>query len=221
MKNILKKIASKTPLWVQNELKRYYFARQIKKGSFITDEPEFNMLEKWVDNGAYVLDIGANIGHYTLKLSALVGIRGRVIAFEPVPETFELLAANIARLPINNVTLMNIAVSDKTKILGINIPEFESGLSNYYQASLTNNSNGLSVLCFSIDSLNICDPVKLVKIDAEGHEIFALKGMKDLLKRDHPILIVEGSSDEVATFLKDLGYSYDSIDGSPNRMYTH
>ena len=84
-----------------------------------------------------MLDIGANVGHYTLRMSELVGDSGRVVAFEPVPETFALLAANARGFAIANVSLLNVAASDSAGIAGIRIPQFDDGLTNYYQASLT------------------------------------------------------------------------------------
>jgi ubiquinone/menaquinone biosynthesis C-methylase UbiE len=93
MKRRLKKLAARLPLRWQQELKRRYFANQIRKHSFRAPEPEFEMLSPMVSAGDWVLDVGANIGQYTLRLSELVGESGRVISFEPVPETFELLAA--------------------------------------------------------------------------------------------------------------------------------
>jgi FkbM family methyltransferase len=219
MVNILRRLASQLPIRYQQEMKRLYYARQIRKEIFKADEPEFDMLGAWVCNGDFVLDIGANIGHYTSRLSKLVGISGRVIGFEPVPETFEILTANMERTFFNNITLLNVAVSDKTAILGMSIPKFNTGLNNYYMAHLTHDTEKLSVLSLPIDALNINEPVKLVKIDVEGHEISVLKGMKQLLKRDHPILIVEGDSGEVAFYLQEFGYSFEKIHGSPNRIY--
>ena len=134
MFKILRKLASKLPLRYQQEMKRLRFARQIKKGGFLTDEPEFNMLNKWLNKGDNVLDVGANVGHYTTRFSHLVGATGRVIAFEPVPETFELLASNAARLSVRNVTLLNVAASEKSAVVGMNLPAFDTGMTNFYMA---------------------------------------------------------------------------------------
>ena len=100
LKDQFKRIASRLSPGTQNEMKRLQFAHQIRTNSFYTDEAEFSRLEEWVSEGDWVLGVGANIGHYTMKLSALVGPSGRVIAFEPVPATFELLAANAAKSPV-------------------------------------------------------------------------------------------------------------------------
>lgn len=73
MRDFLKKIASKLPGRVQQEIKRIYFANQIGKNRFLTDEVEYDHLHEWVSDGDWVIDVGANIGHYTKKLSDLVG----------------------------------------------------------------------------------------------------------------------------------------------------
>jgi FkbM family methyltransferase len=229
MNKTLKRITSRLPRRYQQELKRIRFGYQIRKGTFKTDEQEFGMLESWVGKGDWVLDIGANVGHYTSRLSEIVGETGRVLAFEPVPETFELLAANVARLPLRNVTLLNIAASESTNVLGMNVPKFDSGLENYYSAQLTHETAEFRVLCAPIDSLGFlpCPPsdtsarrIRLAKIDVEGHELSVVKGMQRLLGRDHLILIVEGDSPEVASYLAAFGYSARKIEGSPNTIFS-
>ena len=103
-----------------------------------------------------MIDVGANVGHYTKRFSELVGATGRVIAFEPIPETFALLAANIQLLPLANVTLINAALSDKTDLAGMSIPVFDTGLRNFYQAQLSNTSHSsLQVLTMRLESINI------------------------------------------------------------------
>lgn len=221
MIKFLKRIASHLPLRYQQELKRLHFRRQIGKGKFKTNEKEFDRLNEWVHTGDCALDIGANVGHYSARLSEIVGVTGRVFAFEPVPQTFELLSANMAQCHCRNITLLNVAASEATNVLGMNIPKFDTGLYNYYEAHLTKDGAGLSVVCFSIDSLNIPKPIKLAKVDVEGHEISVLKGMENLIKRDHPIFIIEGRSDEVASYLESFGYSFEEAEGSPNRIFGH
>ncbi len=96
LKSGMKRAAAALPLAWQQELKRLHYRRQISRGTFATDEPEYAILDSLVLPGSLVIDVGANVGHYTKKLSDLAGSRGRVIAFEPVPDTFSLLAANVA-----------------------------------------------------------------------------------------------------------------------------
>jgi FkbM family methyltransferase len=220
MKHYLKKLAAQLPKRWQQELKRYYFRHQIRGGRFHTTEAEYNRLADFIALGDWVLDVGANIGHYTMRFSELVGKSGRVFAFEPIPETFELLAANVAYLQERNVTLLNVAASDSVCVLGMKIPQFESGLENYYMAQLSTDAVDLEVLCLAIDLLGLPKRISFAKIDAEGHELSVLKGMTELLRRDHPTLVIEDNSREVITFLSGFGYQTEKLKGSSNRIFT-
>lgn len=218
-KDVLKWIAAKFPAGVQNELKRFQFSREMRKGRFITDEKEFPILDRWVSRGDWVLDVGANIGHYTSRLSELVGDSGRVVAFEPVPATFELLAANVSRLRHRNVTLLNVAASDRAGAIGMTIPKFATGLDNYYMAHLSKDESALQVLTLPIDNLGIHERVSLVKIDAEGHDLHVVRGMQGLLKRDQPVLITESGDPELESVLFELGYTSSRLEDSSNTIY--
>ena len=216
----LKQVAARLPGPWQAELKRLRFRRQILRGTFATDEPEYTMLPQLVQPGDWVLDIGANVGHYTKRLSELAGPQGRVIAFEPTPTTFALLAANAQHFAHPNVTLVNAAVSDQTDLVGITVPHFDSGLPNFYEAHLTpSNGTGLSVLTLAIDALRLRHRIALVKIDAEDHEATVLSGMQELIRRDHPVLIVETGDPQVVDRLRAAGYAAQKAPGSPNFLF--
>jgi FkbM family methyltransferase len=216
--NALKKLAARLPLLWQQELKRLRNRREIERGIFVTTEPEFDILGQLVSPGDWVVDVGANIGHYTKRLSDLVGRDGRVIAVEPVPDTFALLAANAALFQFRNVTLLNVAASGETGLVGMEIPAFETGLSNYYQATVTERATGLEVMTVALDSLAIRHRVRLIKIDAEGHEPAVLRGLSKLLARDHPTLIVETGSPDTDKALGEMGYRTERLPGSPNLL---
>jgi FkbM family methyltransferase len=218
--SFLKQIAARLPKRWQTELKRLRYARQIRRNSFATDEPEYRMLAQLVSPGDWVLDVGANVGHYTKRFSELVGARGRVLAFEPMPATFSLLAANAQGFAHPNVTLFNAAVSDKLDEAGMAVPDFASGLTNYYEAHLAPAAeSALAVLTVSIDALGLGRRIALVKIDAEDHEAFVLAGMRQLIERDHPVLIVETGSREVVDRLASWGYVPEKLPGSPNFLF--
>jgi len=218
--SLFKKIAAQLPSRWQAELKRIYFRRQINKGTFFTDESEYKILHEFISSGDWVIDVGANIGHYTKRFSELVEANGRVIAFEPVPTTFSLLAANVQLFPHPNVSMINAAVSDKLDVVGMEMPSFSTGLSNYYQAHLsTTAGSGLSVLTISLDSLGIEQRIALIKIDAEGHESFVLAGMQKLIQKHHPVLIVETGSKEIIANLTSLGYTSQRLQGSSNILF--
>lgn len=219
MLHVLKRFAARLPKRWQQTLKRVHFGRQIRRHAFRTMEPEYDLLDALISPGDWVVDVGANVGHYTVRFSRLVGDQGRVVAFEPVPETFELLAANVAMLPARNVTLVNAAASDAAGLAGMTIPVSPAGLDDNYMAELGAVGAGLRVLCVTIDGLALPHAVRLVKIDAEGHELPVLKGMAGLLRRDSPVIIVEDNSPELTVFLAGFGYADEKLPGSSNRLF--
>ena len=193
-------MSSYLPFSLQQNLKRFKYSKMLSRGTFVTYEPEFDLLSKWIKPGDYVVDAGANIGHYTTRLSDLVGQTGRVFAFEPLPQAFELLTSISSRQGNNNTTLINAALSDRTKFAQMEIPNFDTGLINYYVASIKEGESGQGIYCLNFDSLQIPEKLSFVKIDVEDHEIFVLRGMRETLKRDKPVIVIEGRSEEVDIF---------------------
>jgi FkbM family methyltransferase len=221
MIGLVKIIAGRLPGRSKQELKRLLFARRIRNGSFMSNEHnerEFERLPEWVADGDWAIDVGANFGSYSARLSELVGPTGRVISLEPLPGTFELLVANMALLPHQNMTLLNVAASDRFGVGQMSVPSQANGEPNPYMAHLSGRG-ALPVVCLPIDSLHISARVTLIKIDVEGHELAALEGMRQLLTRDHPTLIVEGRDSAVAELLASLGYSFEEAPKSPNRVF--
>jgi FkbM family methyltransferase len=222
MKRMLRRLAAHLPVKWQQELKRHYFSRQIRAKAFRTREPEYDLLPSLVSAGDWVLDIGANVGHYTMRFSELVGEDGRVISFEPVPETFELLARHAAMAPCKNISLINAAASASFGVSPMSIPKSgDAHLLNYYRAHLSADAHfsGFHVLRLSVDSLALPNTVRLVKVDTEGHELPVLVGMKRLLERARPTVIAEDGDPEVSRFLESLGYASEKLATSCNRLF--
>jgi FkbM family methyltransferase len=217
----LKRLASHLPLRAQQELRRGYCAWRVHRGRFVSEEPEYRLLGSLLRAGDWVLDVGANVGTYTLLCSELVGPQGRVIALEPVPATFELLAANARLAPFENVTLLNAAASQRTRCVAMQVPTLPEGLPNHFMAAISEGAGDLTVLSLSIDALELPHPIRLAKIDAEGHELPVLEGMTELLERDRPLLVVEANSGDVADFLRGFGYAVEILPGSSNYVARH
>ena len=218
--NPFKSFAARLPSGWQAEIRRLRYARQIRRGSFSTDEPEYARLGEWVRPGDWALDVGANVGHYAKRLSELVGPKGRVVAFEPTPATFAMLAANAQLFAHPNVTLINAAASDKPDLVGMLVPQFDSGLPNYYEAQLAPAETApVAVLALPIDSIAFPRRISFVKIDAEDHEAQVLAGMQSLLAKHRPVLVVETGSRDVSSHLQSLGYSAEKLPGSPNLLF--
>ena len=77
------------------------------------EKDEFDLVKRTIKKGDVVLDIGANIGVYTVLFAEIVGDKGRVYAFEPDPKNFALLKKNIEINKYKNVVLINKAVLNK------------------------------------------------------------------------------------------------------------
>ena len=122
------------------------------------------------------------------------------------------------------MTLFNVAASDSESVLGMEMPILEdSGLDNYYMAHLSNDPSNatMNVFCIPLDCFNFPHPISFIKIDVEGHEFTALKGMEKLIRKDHPVIVAEGHTDEVVSFLENLGYSNRRYENSPNTLYEY
>jgi len=217
---VMKKAASILPEDTQTSLKRLHFKRQIKNDKFIYREPEYKILDELVNAGEWAIDIGANVGHYTKRLSDIVGPAGRVIAFEPVPKTMSILSSNVQHYNNNNVTLINAAISDNFNVVGMSMPKFDTGLNNYYEAHLDeDDTNELSVVTIALDSFPITERIALIKIDVEGHELNAIRGMENTIKTHRPNLIVETGSETIINLLTSWGYTNTKYPGSPNMLF--
>ena len=75
-------------------------------------------------------------GDYTCILSRLVGEQGTVFSIEPIPETFEILSAVVARRQLSNVRLLNFGISESDGSAVMEIPLYEDGGENFYQAKI-------------------------------------------------------------------------------------
>jgi len=156
--------------------------------------------------GMVCYDVGANVGFYTLFFSHLVGIGGRVLAFEPFPRNVALLRRHIELNHCANVTVFDAAVADRE---GTTL--FEEAPS----ASMgrVSDHGSLAVECRRLDKVisEGFPPPDLIKIDVEGAEGAVLAGAVEMLQKYAPIIFLathgpEQHQDCVA-ILKQHGYS--------------
>lgn len=185
-------------------------------------EPELRILKNIISKNDFTIDVGSNIGVFTKNLADLVGKEGLVIGIEPIPLTYEVLKSNIKYFGYKNVKLFNYAVSDRNGIVTMTIPSSEFGTDNFYEARITSarESSGktLQIDSITLDSLTekIDGKFSFVKIDVEGHELNCIKGAKNLLTKNKPILLIEVSEDpdnnsttsfQLFRILAEFGYS--------------
>jgi FkbM family methyltransferase len=217
MANTVKRLLSRLPVSWQQELRRWRCWREIRSGRTPLTEPEAKLLLTLVWSGNLVIDIGANVGYYTALLSDLVGRDGRVIAIEPVPDTFAILASNVMAFRNRNVTLLNVAASDAFSMPRISVPLWSTGIPNWCEAAISANGSGTPIVAIPLDGLNIDRRVSLIKLDTEGHELATLRGFARTIQRDKPTLIVEtADGSEAVRLIESWGYSVSRLPGSPN-----
>lgn len=175
--------------------------------------PEMKWLEKHKDQikSGCILDIGANQGITAIYYAKLFP-DCLVYAIEPSPYNLALIIKNISINSIHNICILPYAAySDSLSQVFI---------SSHSNASFSN--TGISVPTVALDSIPM-QKLSFVKIDIEGAEIGALRGLANLLARDRPLLDIEihlftakssySFLDEILSLLADLKYSYTVVDG--------
>jgi FkbM family methyltransferase len=142
-------------------------------------EPEVHrFIRGTVESGWTIVDCGAHIGWYTLICSRAVGPKGHVYAFEPVPETAQVLLQNVQINALSNVTVVRKAVQDRPGSVTLTLSTSSSAV-----ASIFGDGTGetRTVEATSLDeyfgSLGM-PRIDLVKIDVEGAERLVLEGMR-------------------------------------------
>lgn len=154
---------------------------------------ELTYVRDILTKGDHCIDIGANFGLYTLWCASIVGKEGRVISFEPFKKNFEALEQNIKLNNFENVTAVESAVSDVTSQLDLFYDERDKNLG---MVSSHTSTKGVATVveAVSVDDYvetNKISSIKFIKIDIEGGEYLALKGMVKTIDRFKPILQVE------------------------------
>lgn len=144
-----------------------------------------------------VLDIGANLGYFSLYLGSALAERGngRIYAFEPSPDVITRLERNLQLNPQLPVTIVEGAVDEKDGHANLFLAGADWGHSS---ASLIEGAvdqvGAVKVRTYSIDSYveqENLSPVRLVKMDCEGAEAAALRGMVAVIARDKPHIVLE------------------------------
>ncbi len=140
--------------------------------------------------GDVAIDLGAHIGYYTLLFASLVGERGKVFAFEPEPSNFELLTRNIRLNGYGNITAERLAVSGVDGKIRLYLME-RTGLGHSVR------TDGAKKPFIDVRSARLDNylgaagkRIDFIKMDIEGGEYAALRGMESLLLRNRNVKIV-------------------------------
>lgn len=159
---------------------------------------------------AYV-DVGANLGAYTVPMASRVGVGGLVIAFEPFIHTFQALCANIALNGLLNVRAVNAALGNRTTRTTVHRPHM--GTFNTLSAMKVNDqvedqdvAAGMGVFYDGTEDVQVWSldnflntrqvnlgqrPLRMIKIDVEGMEVEVVRGAFATIRRLLPLVWAE------------------------------
>lgn len=166
------------------------------------EEEELGYLKEKIPPGKVIIDIGANVGNHLVYFGKFMAPK-EIIPFEPHPAALEQLRENIA---LNNLSSVN------QDYLGVGLGAKRGSFSlvenmDIVQASLITSDTGM-IQVFALDEM-IKGPVHFIKIDVEGMEMEVLKGARETLMRERPLIMVEvhdQHEEELTKMLHELGY---------------
>lgn len=155
---------------------------------------ETHYWKKMAANCKTVLDIGGNVGYYSLLASPLVGNDGRIYMFEPVSINIERAKKNIRLSGFTNIKCIKKAVSNQPGTIRIRIADNNNlGMSGMAE-SINDGGQDEEVEGITLDQFakeNQLDCVDLIKVDVEGAEPLVLQGGQELLGRCSPVIMME------------------------------
>lgn len=153
-------------------------------------EPEItSFVRRIVKPGYVVVDVGANLGYFTVLFSKLVGNRGKVYAFEPEPANFMLLCKNVEINKCENVVLSDFAISNYIGMADLYISDLNPV--DHRMANIPfEKRKKLIVKTTTIDFIFGNKKLDLIKIDVQGHERHCIEGMIETINANPSLKII-------------------------------
>ena len=145
------------------------------------------LFEKSLKRGDVVVDVGANLGYYTLLSAKLVGDTGKVYAFEPMHSAFERIKKNVSLNNFKNIILENAGISNKEEKLKV-------FFQNEYRVGIEQKGEKEEVKFIVLDDYIKKHKIKklsLLKIDTDGYDFKVVKGAINIIKKFRPIVTAE------------------------------
>ena len=197
-------------LWLN--LRDQVMAKRILKWG-VWERLETALFKAAVEPDSIVVDVGANVGYYTIIAADLARRGGRVFAFEPSPNHLSLLERSCSENGFDNVTTFRAALSDKTEDGTLYLSEGNLGDHRLFPAE--EERAAIQVSCVPLD--RVIDVVGVLKIDVQGAEGKVLRGAAKVIENSSPLTLFmefwpEGlerageDPEEIAQFLGELGF---------------
>jgi FkbM family methyltransferase len=154
-------------------------------------EPELECLQHFIGPRQVFVDVGANVGVFTVKAAKELGNEGLVIAIEPFIDTAVQLSRNVRVNGYSNVRIRNFCMGRSTQHARLHL---NKGKPNSFSLIRNGAAESISVLSVSLDDLCRWENLQrldYLKIDAEGAEAAVLDGGREAISRFRPIVQVE------------------------------
>ncbi len=186
-----------------------------------------------VKEGDVVLDLGANMGYFTLLAARLVGKEGKVYAFEPQPTNYSLLVKNIELNGYDNVVPLQKAVSNTSGLIKLFISDEDIGNSTIFQYGGDRESVEVEAVTLDDFFKDKEHRVDVIKMDVEGAEMAALLGMDRIIRENRNLKIFSefypslmraagyAPEDFPHKLIDDYHFSIQPIDRLPGRKTKH
>lgn len=172
-----------------------------------------NHIKSHLRPGDVFVDAGANIGVYSVLASHLVGRRGKVISFEMMPETALILRKHLSENQCQNATMIEGALAEAP---GQTVTAYVEG-DKHGQSSIIRKDGCVEV---SVETKTLKEELKnvpsisLMKMDLEGAELSALRGMGDDLQKVRAIIFENRGAEDVVDYLVAHGFDVTRLDGN-------
>lgn len=184
------------------------------------EKAEIEWFRNHVRKGSTVIDIGGNIGLFSVALAYMVGDEGKVLTFEPVRDNIDRLHHNLELNALQQVAVYNMALGDHEGKITLHCAKDGAFTSAIDVPRYQQNGKAISVPLAKLDQIwrEAGSPlVAAIKIDVEGSELGVLKGASELLMTCKPLILIEANTHEQLTILytalSDFGYRYSQPPG--------
>jgi FkbM family methyltransferase len=185
---------------------------------YLSAHHQVRMLSNLIKPGDYCLDIGANLGYFTIPISLLAGTEGKVYAVEPVPLFREVLAANIKKFSAGNVEIVPYALGENDgQEITMGTPRVD-GVVRHGRTEVLDTEGEPDKMAVSHKAImknpailfNDLPRLNYVKCDVEGYELHIVPHLLPLLSRYKPVIEMEvgptSHKQAVIEYLQPLGY---------------
>lgn len=194
----------------------FIYISLIKNGFLKKQYPEIHFLKKIIKKDDICIDIGANLGYYSVMMSLICGEKGKVMAVEPVPLFQKIWWKNILRSPFSNFILYPYALGKENTQMKMGTP-IKNGIVHHGMTKVADSANEEYAHFFDVEMKNpdqlfsSLDKLNFIKCDVEGYESIVFENLLNTISRFKPIIQSElngfDNRIKVVDMLKKLNYN--------------